>query len=58
MKTFITFIFGTFFGFCLALFSVGVAHTPCDTYDPPERCGYEYHVDPQTGQLESVYVCH
>jgi len=34
------------------------AHTPCDTYEAPEQCGYELHVDPQTGNLESVYVCH
>ncbi len=34
------------------------AHPPCDAYEPAEVCGYEMEVDPQTGNLESVYVCH
>ncbi len=47
-------------GTAFLLMSLVEAHPPCDDYTPPPRqqCGYESHVNPITGKLESVYVCH
>ena len=45
-------------GAAFLLMSFVEAHPPCDAYEPAEVCGYEMEVDPQTGNLESVYVCH